>query len=676
MTDATRRSYLFKTVAQWRACRFDRVDREVFEADGSVAPPAPYEQSATLYPSPGAYAPAVTREGEILWRDGEGRVHQLTACSEEPEVDAAPRAIALANRIVPAESWWVTGESPDTLESYDEESLSRLASIDLGTRVIDIASDGEGSMFALVEMDRLVQVLRIDCSGRVADNIALEGIEHAKGFVFLPASSRFVVWSETCPRLTWFAIAGGAALKSVVIGALRPCFAATALGTGRGRVFLAGNDGAGFGGKPFVLIFDADGESLGEIAIDALDSPITGVAGMQGGVLVTWPRGLLRHALASVVPDGTPEVRCSIVTPRLHSPDREDARRWLRVDATVHLPEGSSIEISHATTAGAWSAPVRFHGAKSGPTSFSAPLFDVHESHLWVRITLSATAGGALPSLSELAVRYPGQSLMQNLPAIYRRAEAHPGNFLRGLVGVLESTTQGIDARIGSIASHVHPDTAAGPWIDFVARWLGLPWDDALGDEQKRRLIAAAPQLARERGTRGGLETLIRCLLPGTARYRIVDATADFGFAKVGGGACRGSALPAMLGGYTATHTALDETAVLGYMRLPCPGLIDDGVRNLAGSVRVEIAASRVERRQLEAWLPSLLEAMVPLTARLEFRWVGPHALRSDRLDGSLVLHGVPATHLGSDAITGVARLPDLGTRITSTGADIGTRLQ
>jgi phage tail-like protein len=676
MSGQAHRNYLFKTAAQWRACQFERVDREAFETDGNVAPLAPYEQAAVLYASPGAHAPAVTREGEILWRDDEGRVHQLTACGDIPDVHSAPHAIAQAKRIVAAGAWWVIGDSPGTVESYDEKSFTRLASIDVGAPVIDIASDGKESLFVLVELDGVVQVLRIDCSGRVAETVTIEGIGHAVAFVFLPRSNRFVICSETCPRLTWLSAAGGAALKSVVIGALHPCFHATALGTDRrGRVFLAGNDGAEFGGKPYVLVFDADGESLGEIALDALDSPATGVSGARGYLLVTGRRGLLRYSIASVVPDGTSEVRCSIVTPRLHSPDREDARRWLRIDADVQLPEGSAIEISHSSSGG-WITPISFQGSRAGPSTFSAPLFDVHDPYLQVRVTLIATAGGALPSLRELAVRYPGQSLMQNLPAIYRRAEANPGNFLRALVGVLESTTQGLDARIASLASQVHPDSAAGPWSDFVARWLGLPWDDALGSDQKKRIIAAAPQLARERGTRAGLETLLRCLLPGTARFRIVDATADFGFAKVGGGACKGSALPAMLGGFTSAHTALDETSVLGHMRLPCPGVTDDGVRNLAGKVRVDIAASRVERRALESWLSALIESMVPITARLQLRWVGPQALRSELLDGSQVLQGTTTAHLGSDAVTGVARLPERGTRITSTGVDIGTRLQ
>jgi phage tail-like protein len=686
MSNPVRRSYLFATPAQWDTCLFDRIDREAFEAKGNLGPIAPYEQTAELHESSGAHAPAVTRAGEIFWRDDAGCVHRLTACSDEPDVGPAPYAIAHASRIVATNSgWWVAGESRNTLELYDEESFSRLAVVELpDAHILDIAGDGHESVFVLVECGGVVQALHIDCSGRVVATVAFEGVDHATAFVFLRRSKRFVVCSDSCPRLSWFPAEGGAALKAIVIGALHPCFHATALGTdGRGRVFLVGNDGADFGAKPYVLIFDADGERLGEIALDPRDSPATGVSGMRDSLLVSGARGLLRYRIASVVPDGTSEVRCSVITPMLHSPDREDARRWLRIDASAHLPEGSALEISYASTAdgkqrepGAWSAPISFHGARSGPASFSAPLFDVHDPYVWVRITMSATAGGSLPSLDELAVLYPGQSLMQNLPAIYRRAEAQPGNFLRALVGVLESTTQGIDARIASLASQVHPDFAAGPWLDFVARWLGLPWDDALSDEQKKRVIAAAPELARDRGTRAGLETLLQCLLPGTARFRVIDTTADFGFAMVGGGACRGSALPVMLGGFTASSTALDETSVLGHMRLPCPGSVDDGVRDLAGAIRIDIAASRVERRAWEPWLPALVNAMVPLTARPQLRWVSSQALRSARLDGSLVLQGVPTAHLGSDAVTGVARLPERGSRITSTGADIGTRLQ
>ncbi len=714
MSGPAQRRYRFSTPAQWSACLFDHVDRESFDVQDTIQPIAPYEQTADLYATQGAHAPAVTRAGEVLWHDDAGCLHRLTACDDEPDGYPAPYAIAHASRLVSTTSGlWVIEQSRTSLKRYEEETLSRLNVVDItDARVVDIASNEHDLLFALIERGGIVQAVCVNCVGNIIETVTFEGVVGATAFVFLRRSKRFVVMTgDACPRLYWFAAEGGAAVKSIVIGAMHPCFNATALGSDRrSRVFLAGNDGVELGSKPFVLIFDGDGEPLSEIPLDVRDSRATGVSGMRDSLFVTGPRGLLRYAIAQAVPDGTAEVRCSLITPVPHSPDREDARRWLRIEASAKLPDGASLEISHASTAdaavynrltamaeddavpaslrvqkllrepGIWSSPIAFHGSKSPPgetvAPLSAPLFDVHEPYVWVCITLTATAGGSLPSLSELAVLYPGQTLIENLPAIYRRAEAQPGSFLRALVGVLESTTQGLDARIASLASHVHPVTATGPWLDFVAGWLGLPWDDALDDGQKKRLVARASDLARGRGTRAGLEALLECVIPGTPpRFRVIDATADFGFATMGGGDCRSSALPALLGGRMPWSTELDFSAVLGHMRLRCEGQIDDGVRHLAGRIRVDVAASGEERRAWEPWLATLINDMVPLTARAQLRWVSVRALHGGRLDGSLVLEARPTPHLGSDAILGVARMPERGSRITATGADIGTRL-
>jgi len=720
MTVQAQRGYRFGTPAQWSACLFDRIDHESSGGQEMLRPIAPFEQTAQPYTTRGAHAPAATRAGEILWHDDAGFLHRLTAFDDEPDRCPAPYPISHAARLVSATSGlWVIGESQSSLQRYEDYTLARLSTVDVpDARIIDIAGDAYDALFALVEAAGLWQAVRVNCTGRIVTTVTFEGISYARAFVFLRRSQRFVVLTGgSDPRLYWFSDQGGVALTSLRIGAMHPCFSASALGSdSRDRVLLAGADGATLGGKAFLLIFDGDGESLGEVPLDARDSPATGVTATRDSLLVTGPRGLLRYSLALVVPDGTAEVRCSLITPVLHSPDREDSRRWLRIEATANLPDGASLEISYAATAdravrdrlaaiakdnaipashrlqklqrepGIWRAPIAFHGSKAPPTNestapqsaaFSAPLFDVHEPYVWVCITLSATAGGLLPALSQLAVLYPGQSLMENLPAIYCREEAQPGSFLRSLVGVLESTTQGLDARIASLASHVHPGTSTGPWLDFVARWLGLPWDDALAAEQKKRIVLRASDLARSRGTRAGLETLLDCLVPGTPRrFRIIDSTADIGFATVGGEACPGSALPAILGGRTQWSPELGASAVLGRVRLPCVGQVDDGVRHLAGFVRVDVAASGEERRAWEPWLPALINEMVPLTARVQLRWVSALALRGARLDGSLVLEAAPTPHLGGDAVIGVARLPERGSRITASGADIGTRLQ
>jgi phage tail-like protein len=608
----------------------------------------------------------------------------------------------------------VIGDPPESLQRFEEDTLTRLLTLDVeNARVIDIANGGHDSLLALVERDGVCQSVRIDRTGHPVETIGFEGIFYAKAFVFLRRSQRFVVLAgDRHPRLYWFTAEGGSALFSLAVAAMRPCFEVDGLGSDSSdRVFLVGADSDEFGGRAYVVICDADGHPLGELPLDAQDAPATGITASRDSLLVTGQRGLLRFTTAQVVPDGVGQVECTLMTPLLFSPDRADKRRWLRVEAMASLPEGSMLEIAWVATnddtrrdrlnavatdnlipasqrvakllteSGLRRGHTTFHGTAGaepqGAKTLSAKLFDVSERFLWIGITLTAATGARLPFLSELTVVYPGRTLMEDLPAIYQREEERTNSFLRALVGVLETTTQGLDARIASLGSRIHPETAQEPWLNFIARWLGVPWDDGLNPDQKRAVITRAADLAKSRGTRAGLETLLECLIPGTPRrFRVTDATADFGFAVVGGETYGGSKLPAMLGGNTRWNAELDASAVLGHMRLPCAGQLDDGAWQIAGKIRIDVAATAAEKRAWEPWLLALVTEMVPLTARAELRWVTLQALRTNRLDGTMVLESLPTPHLGTNAITSLARLPERGARISATGPVIGTRLR
>jgi phage tail-like protein len=717
------KSYRFSTEAQWNACLFVQADRDSRQVSGGIRPFPPYGRPGTLYKSQGAYAPVITRLRELLWRDGPGCIHRLPLCNDEPDIYTAPPAIAVAKRIVAAANgFWVISEPPNSLEYYEEDTLTRLLTVDITAgQVVDIAGGGHDSVLALVRQKDGWQSLRIDRWGEVVETIDFKGISNAVAFAYLSRLKRFVVLAgdllRSCEpemrnyqRLYWFSAKGGNTIFSLPVAAMRPCFEAHALASdSRDRVFLAGTEGDEFGGAAYVVIFDADGNLLGDLPLDPLDVPATGIAASRDALLLTGPRGLTRFDVATVVPEGA-QSQCMLMTPVLFSPDREDQRRWLRVEATTSLPEGSTLEISWSATddppkqassflmddsipasklvATVLNEPdqrrgrVVFHGAndsagQSTPKGYAAPLFDVRERYLRVCVTLTAAAGAGLPSLSELAVFYPGRTLMEDLPSIYQREEDRPNSFLRSLVGVLETTTQGLDASIGAMGSKINPDTAPEPWLDFIARWLGVPWDDGLSVEQKRAIVNQSSELAKGRGTRAGLEAFLEALIPGSPkRYRVTDATADFGFAMVGGNSCAGSALPAMLGGYTRWRSELDVCAVLDHTRLPCAGQLDDGVWQIAGTVRVEVVATAIERKAWEPWLPSLIKEMVPLTARVELRWVIAQTLRTNRLDGTMKLESAPAPHLGNDAITSLARLPQRGVRLSDPGATVGTRLR
>jgi phage tail-like protein len=742
MTADPARSFHFSTAEQWNACLVVDADGEVLRSGGGIQPFAAYERTASLVTTPGAFAPVVTREGDIIWRDGRRRLHRLAPCDDVPETTPAPSALATAGRMVSTASGLWAVDTSDSLARFDPDTLTRMLTVDLhGTRVVDIADDGRGGVYALAERGGAWTATAVGANGRLNETIALAGLVDPIAFTFLRRSRRFVVLAgDRQDRLYWFAIDKGLPgegpvaklLFSRAVAAFHPCFgpvplpdpcatddqqaaavpAAVLASDRRDRIFLAGADGSTQGSRAYVVLVDADGNSIGAVPLDVVDAPPTGVAAGRNELLVTGRRGLLRFASATVVPDGADAMRAVLVTPVLSAPDRDDGRRWLRIDAQASVPEGSTIEIAYASTddegerdrlakiagdsgvpasqrvaallseSGIWRTPTTFSGGAGAPHGepdpFSAKLFDTTDRFVWVRVVLTAAPGAALPRLSALDVRYPGRTLMEQLPAIYQREESQPDSFLRSLVGVLETTTQGLDNRIAQLGSRIDPSSTSPEWLDFLARWLGVPWDDGMTIGQKRRILGRAALMTKTRGTREGLEALLDALVPGTPRrFRVVDTTADFGFARVGGGSCVGSALPAMLGGSTRWNAALGSRSVLGCMRLPCANQPDDGVGRLAGRIRVDLAATAAERKAWEPWIAAVIGEMVPVTARLTLRWVSPHALRSRvRLDSTLTLEGPPAPHLGTDAVTSLARLPQRGHRLTRSGPGISTDLR
>ena len=705
------RGFHFASAAQWSACLLSGVDARAIKS-GIVRPLAPFSSAAARHSSSGAFVPVITRAGDVLWTDRHDVLHRLSPCSDAVETSPAPWRASAAVRVVAAHGgFWVMGK-PGSLQLFEDSSLTRLASSEVAN-LVDIAAWRSG-LLALVEKDGVVRALRIDKAGRIShkqpqDAVVLRGVSSAVAFAAMPGADRFVVLAgQKHQQLYWFSSKGGWALISRPVGSLRPCFAAATIAADpNGRVLIAGADGGEFGGRSWVLVLDADGNLIDEVPIDAADLPVTGLAATSDALFIGGALGLVRVSPARVIPDTAGDVTCTIVTPILHSPDRQDQRRWLRVEGLADLPDGTTAEISCAAIEprdrrdrvaaiasdasmpasrriamllaepGVWRPVTSFRGGQQAPSLIAEKLFDVRAADVMVCVRLTASVGAALPALSRLSVVYPGRTLMEQLPGIYQREEEQPGSFLRSLVGVLETTTQQLDSTIGSMGSLLDPASASEPWLDFIARWLGVPWDAAFSLEQKRAVLGAAPTLSRARGTRAGLEALLDALVPAGARkrYRVTDPTADFGFATVGGPGCQGSTLPAMLGGYTRWSAALDERAVVGRMRLPCAGQLEDGVWHLAGKLHVEIAATAAERKAWEPWIDRVIADMVPLTSRASVAWVPEQALASHALDGTWTLEGSPLARLGTDAVTSVARLPRRGSRLSASGAGMSTHL-
>lgn len=710
MTARAGAGYRFATRAQWNACLVRGAD--VAEADGvtSIRPLAAFGAPTSItFESVGAAVPAMTRAAEVLWRDGSGLLQRLAAGDDHSTSGPAPDGIRTATRMVASgDVLWVRTAS-GCIEAYDVETLVRRVVVAMSdARTVDVAADGRGGAFVLVARGDAWEAVPVDPAGRKGTPIPLRGADEMEALVYVREGRRFVALAEKGARLLAFDRKGGLAdtrLGTAVLGTR--CFVAMHLAAdARGRVFVGGVDehDAMLGE---IAVLDAFGMTLGRVALP--EAP-TGVAAGRDDLVVTSARGMWRLAARDPVADAVTQVEAAILTPMLHAPDVGDGRRWLRIEAVATLPPGSALEVAYASTDdetmrgeilgvsadrtispgrraqmlrardGIWSTAVVFHGnearAIAGGGPLAVPLHDVRARYLWVAVILLANAGAVRPTLSRLTVLYPGRTLMEQLPAIFQREEALPRSFGRSLVGVLETSTQELDARIGALGSLIDPRHAPVPWLDYVARWLGLPWDDAMTAALKRRLLEKAETLASARGTRGALETFLACVMPEPPRrFRVTDLTADHGFATLAGGACVAARLPSLLGGAIWPRAELGMRFVLGARRLPSSRDDAEADGPEAGRIRVDVAASAAERRAWEPWLPRLVDELVPLTARAELRWVSSAAVRDDRLGGDLTLDDAPESRLGTDAVTGVAQLPRRRGSLSDSGSPGGLRL-
>jgi phage tail-like protein len=708
---ASRNAYRFGNDAQWSKCLFDGVERAAV-VDAPLRAYEPYALPPGHLAFTDPLAPAVSPYGGTVWRNQADTLFRWDEGDGDPRPAPASAALARASRIVAnGEALWVIGEQPGTVECFDEDTLSRRMVISVGSKsVVDVADDGRRGVFVLAEIDCQWHCVHVDCAGHIVGSVPLAALLRPVGFTYLRDARRIVALDGRGANASvrWYALGGCGELAQVFTRTLGVCFDASLIaGDTRGRVFIAGTDHERHGVRHHVIILDGEGETIGDIPID---EPATGASACRDRLVVGTAAALLFFSATQTVPDAASESRFTVVTPMLRSPAPPTGPPWLRVEAMADLPAGTTLEIVQAATDDAsvvaqwnrtvddaslsrtgrmaalrahddlWGTPVTIRGSadqvRFSGVPLAAPLFNVNRAYVAVAVTLIASSGASLPSLSRLEVLYPGRSLIDYLPAIYRKAERLPGDFTRALVGVLETTTQGLDARIASMGRHIDASTTHGAWLDYIASWLGLPWDDGLSDAQKAALIRSAAVLAKARGTRAGLEALLDAVVTGTdARYRVTDATADHGFAVLSSGPGCGPRLPVMLGGLHADAAELGARAILGRLHLPCDGVIDDATTYLAGRVQVDIAASADQRKSWEPWIRALLIAMLPATTRLDLRWRARGALADDLTDIEL-RDPTAAPTLGTDAVTGEFVLAAGPPVVADSGTDVGVRIQ
>jgi phage tail-like protein len=159
--------------------------------------------------------------------------------------------------------------------------------------------------------------------------------------------------------------------------------------------------------------------------------------------------------------------------------------------------------------------------------------------YLWVRAELEGD-GLATPELA--AVRVQGSRFSyrdQYLPELYHEQEfgedadapstrSTPADFLERFLANFEGVLTGIEDRVAHAHLLTDPRTVPAESLEWLAGWIGTGFDAALPEARRREMLAAAPELARLRGTVRGLRRALDLATGGAVTGGEIIVLEDF----------------------------------------------------------------------------------------------------------------------------------------------------
>ena len=723
--------YRFATQAQWSTGLARRL---MWVGDHMQVTAAFASQASRVGPEEPAGPIAVAAQGAIYWVQYPDTLQWRCRHQEQSgAIVAAPQLVRSQTLVAGRRRLWSfdAGRAElyrfplDTLaepETYRVRELAQAHSPCDEVEIVDIAADGcEGLWVLLLCSGRPLQLVRISEHGTLRSVANLPYCNGVPTAIAAVGGEIAVLHADT-QRLMFVRVSDFSISAEIVVATLGQGFQSSSLtGDGVSQVTVGGT-AAGRRGR-ITQVYVLSRTASGVDCVDARSLPEAGGVDVRSAahrsdeLWVSTAAGIWRFGPATGADPDQPVAL--YLTPVLMSPQVNGVQGWLRAELDIDLPLGTRVSIGYASTtdqqthddilalSGQSDTPaeqriaqidtrtgnaltntaIEFTAAAGDEMRqtlsipLSRPMNDAPGTNtdvwLWVLVSVTSGAAGPLPNLYSLRVLYPFASLMEHLPAIFR-GPGQVNGFMLDLVGILETTTQGIDAEIGALGPNLDPLSAPPQWLDVLAGWLAVPWDTGLALAQKRAILRAAPQLLAQRGTRAGLLAFLRCLFP-TAPVDIFDQAAQVEPARVGGAHCVGAVLPAIIAGWPRRLAVLGDKAVVDCAHLACGLPTEIPNATLPSILRIVIGASRAERDATPLTLvESLLAAVVPAECPLVLCWrrlsgVGPEV----EPDGTLVLDGPRPMRLSDNLELGYALLAgnERGT-LDVTGLATDERLQ
>jgi phage tail-like protein len=129
--------------------------------------------------------------------------------------------------------------------------------------------------------------------------------------------------------------------------------------------------------------------------------------------------------------------------------------------------------------------------------------------YLWLKIGLLTFDEKAGPEVTRMKMLYPANSYLRYLPAIYQE-DPVSREFLERFLSIFETVLYDLETDIDNVSDYFDPDIVPSGFLAWLASWLNMAVEEDWTDDKKRYFIKRAPVLYKQKGTRAGLEELIR----------------------------------------------------------------------------------------------------------------------------------------------------------------------
>jgi phage tail-like protein len=202
--------------------------------------------------------------------------------------------------------------------------------------------------------------------------------------------------------------------------------------------------------------------------------------------------------------------------------------QWDRIEIELaDLPPGARVVASTYADETDRSIAELTDDLWSRPAAVTSPAGDVlvqSRGGRYLRLRLELQGDGHMtPSVRSVRVRYPRDSYLRFLPAVYS-ADDESRWLLERFLAAFQTEWDGIEDTIARVERYFDPAAVPdGAALRYLAGWLALPLEGGWDDTQRRHLLEAAPRLYRRRGTPAGVRDYLRTYLESMTGSHLSD---------------------------------------------------------------------------------------------------------------------------------------------------------